>query len=171
MATVQTITPCLWFDRQGEEAAAFYVSVFEAAGAGPCGIDSVTRHGEVGYEAEGAEPDTALVVSFRLAGQPLVALNGGPQFTFTEAISLMVHCRDQGEVDFFWDRLGTGGGGTEIVCGWLKDRYGLSWQIVPQALLEMYTSGDAAGAKRAFKAMQQMTKLDLPTLQKAYEGK
>lgn len=170
MARIQTITPCLWFDRQSEEAARFYVSVFEAAGAGPCGIDSVTRHGEVGFEAEGAEADTALIVSFRLAGQAFVALDGGPQFKFTEAISLMVHCRDQGEVDFFWDRLGAGGGGTESHCGWLKDRYGLSWQIVPEPLLEMYTSGDEAGAKRAFQAMLQMRKLDLPVLQKAYAG-
>ncbi len=170
MARVQTITPCLWFDRQGEEAARFYVSVFEEAGAGPSGIDGVTRHGDVGYEAGGAKPGTALVVSFRLAGQSFAALNGGPQFPFTEAISMMVHCRDQGEVDFFWDRLGQGGGGSEIECGWLKDRYGLCWQIVPERLLQMYTSGDAAGAKRAFAAMTRMKKLDLPTLEKAFAG-
>ena len=170
MARIQKLSPCLWFDRQGEEAARFYVSVFEEAGAGPCGIDQVTRHGDVGFEAQGAEPDTALVVAFRLAGQAFAALNGGPTFKFTEAISMMIHCRDQAEIDFFWNRLGAAGGGTDVECGWVKDRYGLSWQIVPERLLEIYASGDAAGARRAFQAMLTMRKLDRAALEAAYAG-
>jgi len=164
MADIQKIAPCLWFDRQAEEAAQFYTGLFPDSG-----IDEVTRYGEEGFEVHGMPAGTALTVAFRLAGRDFTALNGGPHFTFSEAISLVVRCETQAEVDHYWDGL-LAGGGAEGRCGWLKDRYGLSWQVVPNALPRLLADPDPAKAGRVMQAMLQMTRLDLPTLQRAYEG-
>ncbi len=166
MAIVQKITPCLWFDNQAEEAAKFYVSIFKNSG-----IETVTRYGKEGFEKHGKPEGSVLTVTFRLEGQTFTALNGGPKFTLSPAISLVVHCESQAEVDHFWDKLGEGGDPTWQACGWLKDRFGLSWQIVPEALFAMITDKDAIKSERAMKAMMQMKKLDLPALQRAYDGR
>jgi predicted 3-demethylubiquinone-9 3-methyltransferase (glyoxalase superfamily) len=150
------IAPCLWFDNQGEEAATFYTSLFPNSR-----ITEVTRYPKTGPGEEGA----VSAVYFSLDGQDHVALNGGPAFTFTEAISLQVYCGSQDEVDDYWTKLGDGG--EEGPCGWLKDRYGLSWQIVPTALLELTADPDRARADRAFAAMLQMKKIDIAELYRA----
>jgi predicted 3-demethylubiquinone-9 3-methyltransferase (glyoxalase superfamily) len=150
------ITPCLWFDHQGEEAATFYTSVFPNSR-----ITEVTRYGTAGPGKEGA----VMTVSFSLDGEDYVALNGGPAFTFTEAISLQVYCADQDEVDHYWATLAEGG--EESMCGWLKDRYGLSWQIVPTALLELTADPDRERSARAFAAMLTMKKIDIAELYRA----
>lgn len=150
------IAPCLWFDDQGEEAATFYTSIFPNSR-----ITEVTRYGKAGPGKEGS----VKTVSFSLDGEDYVALNGGPALTFSEAISLQVHCRSQDEVDDYWAKLGDGG--EEGPCGWLKDRYGLSWQIVPTALLELTTDPDPERADRAFAAMLQMKKIDIAQLYRA----
>ncbi|PWS46226.1 hypothetical protein DLE01_35425 [Streptomyces sp. FT05W] len=150
---MQKIRPCLWFDDQAEEAATFYVSVF----GGDSRIEKVTRWPE-GTESAGS----VLTVDFVLAGQEYLGLNGGPQFHFSEAVSLSVDCVDQGEVDRLWAKLTEGG--EESMCGWLKDRYGLSWQIVPRALPELLGGPDRARADRAMKVMMGMRKLDVRTL-------
>lgn len=155
---MQKITPCLWFDTQGEEAAEFYTSIFENSK-----IVNVTRYGPAGPRPEG----TVMTVDFELDGQPLVALNGGPEFQFDEAISLQVSCETQDEVDWYWNRLSEGG--EEGPCGWLKDKYGLSWQIVPRILPELVGSADPEKSQRAMEAMFQMRKLDIATLQRAAE--
>jgi predicted 3-demethylubiquinone-9 3-methyltransferase (glyoxalase superfamily) len=151
------ITPCLWFDDQGEEAATFYTSVFPNSR-----ITEVQHYPEAG---PGVAAGTVSTVSFTLDGQDYVALNGGPMFTFTEAVSLQVHCETQEEVDDYWAKLGEGG--EESVCGWLKDRYGLSWQIVPTALLELTADPDRDRAARAFAAMLTMRKIDIAELRRA----
>jgi predicted 3-demethylubiquinone-9 3-methyltransferase (glyoxalase superfamily) len=155
---MQKVTPWLWFDTEGEEAANFYVSIFENSK-----ILDVSRYGEAGPRPAG----TAMTVSFELDGQEFVALNGGPEFTFTEAVSFQVHCETQDEVDKFWDRLSEGG--EQGQCGWLKDRYGLSWQIVPGALGELVGGPDPQKAQAAMKAMLGMRKLDIDELRQAYE--
>ncbi|HEU0099305.1 MAG TPA: VOC family protein [Allosphingosinicella sp.] len=155
------ITPVLWFDRNGEEAANFYVSLLPDSR-----IDRVTR-APADYPS-GSEGDV-ITVDFTLAGRRYQALNGGPNFKFNEAVSFMIHCRDQAEVDRLWDAL-TAGGGQPVQCGWLKDRYGLFWQICPEEMLTMLASDDRAAARRAFEAMMGMVKLDLAELRKAYEG-
>jgi predicted 3-demethylubiquinone-9 3-methyltransferase (glyoxalase superfamily) len=165
MAIVQKITPCLWFDDQAEEAARFYVSIFKNSG-----IDVVTRYGKEGFEKHGRPEGSVLTVTFRLEGQTFTALNGGPKFTFSPAFSLVVHCESQAEVDYFWDRLGEGGDPTWQACGWLQDKFRLSWQIVPEPFLAMMTANDPVKSGRAMKAMLQMKKLDLAALQRAYEG-
>ncbi len=157
------ITPFLWFDTQAEEAATFYVSIFEDSA-----ITSVSRYGEEGREIHGRPPGSAMVVYFRLRGQAYMALNGGPVFAFSEAISFMVHCTTQDEVDHFWDKLGEGG--TPGQCGWLKDRYGVSWQIVPDALGALLQDEDRAAAGRAMNAMLKMGKLDIAALKRAFAG-
>jgi len=159
MASVQTITPCLWFDRNAEEAVDFYMSVFDDSE-----VLSLTRYGDSGP----GEPGSVMVMTFRLAGQEFMALNGGPMFHFTEALSLSVRCADQAEVDHYWTRLSDGG--EEGPCGWLKDRFGLSWQIVPAAVGDMLSSGDAAAVDRFMAAMMQMKKLDIATLEAAFHG-
>jgi predicted 3-demethylubiquinone-9 3-methyltransferase (glyoxalase superfamily) len=156
--STQRIVTNLWFDTQAEEAAAYYCSIFEDAR-----VLRVVPYPE-GTDKAGA----ALVVEFELLGQRIVAINGGPQFTFDEAISLQVECRDQAEIDYYWEKL-TAGGGSEAPCGWCKDRYGLSWQITPVAVGELYT-GDPEGAARAMQAMFQMKKLDIATLEAARDG-
>jgi predicted 3-demethylubiquinone-9 3-methyltransferase (glyoxalase superfamily) len=165
MAIMQKITPCLWFDNQAEDAAKFYVSLFPNSAIGP-----VTRYGKEGFEIHGRPEGSALTVSFSLEGQEFTALNGGPRFKFSEAISFVVKCETQTEVDHYWDKLGEGGDERARQCGWLKDKFGVSWQIVPTALFEMMSGPDKEKSGRAMQAMLQMKKLDLPALRQAYEG-
>ena len=153
------ISPFLWFDNQAEEAARFYTRVFKNSR-----IHKTLRYGPGMPQPEGS----AMTVDFELDGQAFTALNGGPEFQFTEAISFVVHCDSQQEVDYFWEKLTEGG--EEQECGWLKDRYGVVWQIVPDALMTMLEDPDAARAQRVTEAMLQMKKLDLPLLQQAYAG-
>jgi len=155
------ITPVLWFDMNGEEAANFYVSLLPDSR-----VDRVTR---APADYPSGKAGDVITVDFTLAGRQYQALNGGPQFPFTEAVSFMIHCRDQAEVDRLWDAL-TADGGEPVQCGWLKDRYGLRWQICPEEMLDMLASDDRAAARRAFEAMMTMVKLDLAKLRKAYEG-
>jgi predicted 3-demethylubiquinone-9 3-methyltransferase (glyoxalase superfamily) len=157
--SVQKITPFLWFETQAEEAANFYTSIFKNSK-----ITNVARYGGAGPGPAGS----VMTVSFELEGQAFTALNGGPEFSFTEAVSFFVNCADQGEVDELWQKLTEGG--EEGPCGWLKDKYGLSWQIVPVALMEMMGDPDPEKAKRVTEAMLQMKKIDVPTLERAYEG-
>jgi predicted 3-demethylubiquinone-9 3-methyltransferase (glyoxalase superfamily) len=166
MPTIQKIVPCLWFDSQAEEAAKFYVSVFERASR----ITQVTHYGEEGKEVHGQKPGTVMTVAFELEGQQLTALNGGPHFKFNEAISLQVMCETQDEIDRYWGKLSAGGDDKAQQCGWLKDRYGLSWQIVPAVMPELIGDRDPAKAGRVMKAMLKMKKLDIATLKKAHAG-
>ena len=165
MPHVHKITPCLWFDHQGEEAATFYVGVFANSR-----ITKVTRYGEAGREVHGKPPGSVMTVEFELDGQPFTALNGGPVFTFNEAISFQVSCANQDEVDHYWDKLSAGGDAGAQQCGWLKDRFGVSWQVVPTALTEMLSDPDPAKAQRAMAAMLKMKKIDIAALRRAYAG-
>ena len=165
MPIIQKITPCLWFDNQAEEAANFYVSLFNNSAVGV-----VTRYGKEGFEVHGRPEGSVLTVSFRIEGQEFTALNGGPHFKFSEAISFVVRCETQTEVDHFWNRLGEGGDERAQQCGWLKDKFGVSWQIVPTAMFEILFSADKEKSGRAMRAMLQMKKLDLPALRRAFEG-
>jgi predicted 3-demethylubiquinone-9 3-methyltransferase (glyoxalase superfamily) len=153
------ITPNLWFDTQAEEAAAFYVSVFKNSR-----IVSVVPYTEAGPREAGM----TMTVEFELDGQRFVGINGGPEFTFSEAVSMQVDCQDQDEIDYFWERLGEGG--EEGPCGWLKDRYGLSWQVAPAGMAEFFADADAARADRAMAAMLTMGKIDIAALQRAADG-
>ena len=157
------ITTCLWFDGKALEAAEVYVSVFPNAR-----ITDVQRS-LVDTPGDGANTGDVLTVAFELDGKPFLGLNGGPAFQFNEAISLMIDCDDQAEVDYYWDAF-LNAGGTPSACGWLKDRFGLSWQVTPKGLLEMIRDPDAAKAKRAFEAMMGMVKLDIAALRTAFEG-
>ncbi len=157
---MQKITTFLWYDNQAEEAAKLYTSLFKNSK-----ILSVSRY----QEGTPGEPGSVMTVNFELDGQEFVALNGGPVFKFTEAMSLLVHCDSQEEVDRLWEKL-TENGGEESQCGWLKDRFGVSWQIVPDEFLTLMNSGDPERSQRVMRAMLQMKKLDLPILRKAYEG-
>jgi len=161
MARVQKITPFLWFDHQAEEAAKFYTSVFKKSK-----IVSVARYGQAGAQASGRPKGTVMTVTFQLDGQEFVALNGGPHFTFTEAISFVVNCQTQREIDELWRKLSKGG--EEVQCGWLKDKYGVSWQIVPTVLGEMMQDKDAKKSDRVMGALLHMKKLDIKTLEQAY---
>ena len=158
---IQKITPMLWFDNQAEEAAELYVSIFRNSKMGP-----VSRYGEAGPGPAGS----AMVVSFALEGQQFTALNGGPLFEFTEAVSFVVNCDTQDEVDHYWNHLTDGGDEKAQQCGWLKDRFGLSWQIVPKALAELMSDSDADKAQRTMRAMLQMKKLDIEGLRRAHDG-
>jgi predicted 3-demethylubiquinone-9 3-methyltransferase (glyoxalase superfamily) len=158
---MQKITPFLWFDRQAEEAANYYVSIFDNSR-----IVHVERYSEAGPGPEG----TAMTVTFELEGQEFVGLNGGPEHKFTEAISFLVNCQTQDEVDALWEKL-TADGGQPGPCGWLKDRYGLSWQIIPTALPELLGDPDRERANRVMKAMLSMNKIDVQVLRDAYEGR
>jgi predicted 3-demethylubiquinone-9 3-methyltransferase (glyoxalase superfamily) len=160
MPVKQRISPCLWFDRQAEEAANFYLSVFKNSR-----ITAVCRAGEAGPGPTGS----VIVVGLELDGQSFTALNGGPMFKFTEAISMIVHCETQAEVDYYWEKLSTGG--EEGRCAWLKDKFGVSWQIVPNALIELMLDKDPAKSARVMQAMLQMTKIDVAGLQRACDGK
>ena len=164
MATIkQKITPCLWFDSQAEEAAKFYTSVFKNSA-----IKQVTRYGKAGQDVHGREPGSVMVVEFEIEGRTFTALNGGPLFKFTEAVSFQVMCDSQDEIDYFWDKLTEGG--RESQCGWLKDRFGLSWQVVPSDLPELFTGGDAATRDRVMTAVMQMKKFDVEALRRARAG-
>jgi len=162
--TTQKITPFLWFDSQAEEAANFYVSIFKQSRIG-----GITRYDDEASKAAGRPKGSVMTVEFELDGQKFIALNGGPHFKFTEAISLFVNCEHQKEVDYFWEKLSAGG--QEVECGWLKDRFGLSWQVVPAGLLEMLQDKDPEKSKRTMAAMLKMKKLDVDALKKAYEGR
>jgi predicted 3-demethylubiquinone-9 3-methyltransferase (glyoxalase superfamily) len=157
MATLQKITPCLWFDTEAEEAVALYTSVFENSR-----ILSVARFGEAGPRPAGM----VMTVNFELQGQEFVALNGGPEFTFNEAVSLQVHCETQAEVDHYWEKL-TADGGEEGPCGWLKDKFGLSWQIVPSRLIELVSDPDPQVSQAAMRAMMEMKKIDIAVIEDA----
>jgi predicted 3-demethylubiquinone-9 3-methyltransferase (glyoxalase superfamily) len=154
------ITPMLWFDKDAEEAAKFYTSIFPNSR-----ITDITRYTEVGPGPAGS----VMVVAFELDGQPFTGLNGGPLFPFTEAISLVVNCDGQKEVDYYWDKL-TGSGGKPVQCGWLKDRFGVSWQVVPTQAIEMFTDSDKTKATRAYEAVMKMVKIDLAAMRRAFEG-
>ena len=158
---MQKISPFLWFDDKAEEAAKYYVSIFRNSK-----IRSVTRYDKAGAEVSGRPEGTVMTVAFELDGQEFIALNGGPQFKFSEAISFVVKCETQGEIDELWEKLSRGG--EEVECGWLKDRYGLSWQIVPAVLGEMMSDPDPARSQRVMEALVKMKKLDLAELKKAY---
>lgn len=160
---MRPITPCLWFDHQAEEAANFYVSIFKHSRVG-----AVTRYGKEGFEVHGRPAGSVMTVEFKLEGRDFVALNGGPVFTFNEAVSLQVHCETQEELDHYWERLSEGGDRTAQQCGWLKDKYGVSWQVVPAMLPRMLQDPDAARSQGVMKALLQMKKLDIGALQRAY---
>ncbi|HMJ15122.1 MAG TPA: VOC family protein [Polyangiaceae bacterium] len=166
MTKFQKIVPCLWFDTQAEDAAKFYVAVFERNSR----ITRVSHYGEAGREIHGRTPGSVMTVAFELEGVPFTALNGGPDFKFNEAISLQVMCDSQDEIDRFWTKLGKGGDEKARQCGWLKDQFGLSWQIVPSVLPEMVADPDRAKADRVMTALFKMKKLDIAALKSAYAG-
>jgi predicted 3-demethylubiquinone-9 3-methyltransferase (glyoxalase superfamily) len=157
------IAPCLWFDTQAEDAAKFYVSVFKNSKIG-----RISHYGKAGHEVHGRPAGSVMSVEFELDGQTIVGLNGGPHFKFTEAISLQVYCESQDEVDYFWRALTDGG--EEGPCGWLKDKYGLSWQVVPTALLEMMLDPDTEKSERVMNAFLKMKKFDIAALKQAFAG-
>src|SRR4051812_33548540 len=159
---MQKITPFLWFNDQAEEAINFYCSVFKNSKIG-----NMARYNEVGSKVAGRPAGSLMTASFSLDGQEFVALNGGPHFKFTEAISFVVDCATQEEVDYYWHKLTEGG--TESMCGWLKDKFGLSWQVVPAILSKLLSDPDPKKSQRVMQAMLQMRKIDIPTLQKAYD--
>ena len=159
------IAPCLWFDDQGEDAARFYTDVFPNSK-----IVAISRYPEAGREVHGRPPGSVLTVAFELDGQPFTALNGGPVFKFNEAVSLQVYCDTQQEVDYYWDKLRAGGDEKAQQCGWVKDKFGLSWQVVPVAVLDMLVDPDHAKSERVFAAIMTMKKLDIAALKRAYEG-
>ena len=161
-AKIQKITPFLWFDNQAEEAAKFYTSVFKNSK-----IKKTTRYDEESSKAAGKPKGTVMTVEFELEGQQFVAINGGPHFKFTEAVSFVVNCESQNEVDYYWEKLTEAGDVNAQQCGWLKDKYGLSWQVVPLALVELLTDPDPEKARRVMGAMLRMKKIDIETLRKA----
>lgn len=164
MPITQTLTPCLWFDGQAEEAADFYVSVFPNSR-----VTQVARYGEVGREVHGKTPGSVMTVAFELDGQPFTALNGGPHFKFTEAVSFQVFCDTQEQIDYYWAALADGGDPHAQQCGWLKDRYGLSWQVAPRVLMQWLAQAESPPAQRTMAALLRMKKLDLAALRAAYE--
>ncbi len=159
------IRPHLWFDSEAEEAARFYTSIFKNSKLG-----AITRYPDAGQEITGKAPGSVMTVEFELDGQPFIALNGGPDFKFNESISFQIDCADQAEVDQYWDRLTEGGDPSAQQCGWLKDRFGLSWQVIPPGFEEVMNHPDKARVERAFEAMLQMKKLDVNELRRAFEG-
>jgi predicted 3-demethylubiquinone-9 3-methyltransferase (glyoxalase superfamily) len=165
MPTFQRITPCLWFDRQAEDAAKFYTSIFKNSRIG-----AISRYGEAGREIHGMPAGTVLTVAFELDGHSFTALNGGPQFTFNEAISLQVNCDTQEEIDHYWNALSAGGEPRAQQCGWLKDRFGLSWQVVPTVLPRLMTDPDPKKSERVMTALLKMKKLDIAALERAHAG-
>lgn len=160
---MQKITPFLWFDNQAEEAVKFYTSIFKNSK-----IKNVARYDEAGAKVSGRPKGSVMTVSFQLDGQEFTALNGGPLFKFTEAVSFVIHCKTQQEVDRFWQKLSAGGEPSQ--CGWLKDKFGLSWQVVPTVLLEMLQDKNARRSQRVMEAMLKMTKIDIKILKQAYKG-
>jgi predicted 3-demethylubiquinone-9 3-methyltransferase (glyoxalase superfamily) len=165
MARIDKIVPCLWFDNQAEEAARFYTGIFKNSKIG-----KISRYGEAGKEVHGQQPGSVMTVEFELEGQRFTALNGGPVFTFTEAVSFQIFCETQQEIDYYWDRLTKGGDERSQQCGWLKDKFGLSWQVVPTVLAELMSDSDREKAGRVMEALLPMKKLDIETLKRASEG-
>ena len=165
MQDMPKITPCLWFDDQAEEAAKFYTAIFPNSQ-----ITSITRYGEAGQEVHGRPAGTVMAVAFELHGHAFTALNGGPLFKFNEAISFQVSCETQQEVDYYWGSLSEGGDSNAQQCGWLKDKYGASWQVVPTVLLKMLADPDAEKSQRVMRAMLQMKKMNIAELTRAYSG-
>lgn len=159
------ITPCLWFDDKAEDAANFYVGIFDDSR-----IVNVSRYGEEGYEIHQRPAGSVMTVEFELNGQPFTALNGGPVFEFNEAVSFQIICRTAEELDYFWTRLSEGGDPNAQQCGWLKDRFGVSWQVIPEQLSRMITDPDYERAQRVTRSMLQMKKLDIDELTRVYDG-
>ena len=162
---MQKISPCLWFDNNAEDAVQFYVSIFKNALVG-----NVTRYGKEGYEIHKKKEGTVMTIDFEIEGQKFLALNGGPVFKFNEAISFQIYCDTQEEIDYYWEKLTEGGDKNAQVCGWLKDKFGVSWQVVPLVLIKMLQDKDSNKTERVMKAMLQMHKLDINALTKAYQG-
>ncbi|MFA9476996.1 VOC family protein [Phycisphaerales bacterium AB-hyl4] len=163
MENIQTITPCLWFDGQAEEAATFYTSVFKNSSIG-----HVTRVGEASAKVSGQVVGSVLAIDFQLDGRPFSAINGGPMFKFNEAISFQINCQTQNEVDYYWEKLSAVPEAER--CGWLKDRFDVSWQVIPMVLFKMLADPDPEKSQRAMQAMLQMKKLDIDKLERAYAG-
>jgi predicted 3-demethylubiquinone-9 3-methyltransferase (glyoxalase superfamily) len=161
---MQKISPCLWFDDNAEEAVKFYVSIFKNSKVG-----NVTRYGKEGYEIHKKKEGSVMTIDFEIEGQKFLALNGGPIFKFNEAISFQIYCDTQEEIDYYWEKLTEGGDKNAQVCGWLKDKFGVSWQVVPIALIKMLQDKDSKKTERVMKAMLQMHKLDIDALTKAYQ--
>ena len=162
MPRILSLSPCLWFDHEGEDAARFYTSIFPSSR-----ITKISRYGEAGKEVHGRPPGSVMTVVFELNGQPFTALNGGPLFKFTEAVSFQIECETQADIDYFWERLSAGGDPKAQQCGWLKDQFGLSWQVVPTVLAELLSSPDPRRSERAMQAMLKMKKLDIAGLERA----
>ena len=162
---MQKITPFLWFAHQAEEAVTFYTSIFKNSKIG-----RILRYSEEAAKASGQPPGSVLTIEFEIEGQKFVALNGGPQFKFNESISFVVNCEKQEEVDYYWEKL-TADGGQESACGWLKDKFGVSWQVTPSVLIDMLHDKDSEKSERVMHAMLQLQKLDIKTLKDAYAGK
>jgi predicted 3-demethylubiquinone-9 3-methyltransferase (glyoxalase superfamily) len=160
----QKIAPCLWFDSEAEEAARFYVGIFRNSK-----IVDISRYGKAGYETHRKPEGSVLTVTFEIEGLPYTALNGGPVFKFNEAVSFQIFVEDQKELDYYWDKLTPGGDPKSQVCGWLKDRFGVSWQVVPRKMLDWWTT-PSEKSERAFEAMMKMRKLDIAALERAYNG-
>ena len=163
---MKKFTTCLWFDGNGEEAANFYTSIFKNSK-----ITGITHYGQAGSKASGKPEGSVMTVTFQLDGQEFMALNGGPEFKFSEAVSFVVNCENQEEIDYYWEKLSEGGDEKAQMCGWLKDKYGLSWQIVPVVLGEMLKEKDAEKSEKVISALIKMKKLDIETLKKYYMGK
>jgi predicted 3-demethylubiquinone-9 3-methyltransferase (glyoxalase superfamily) len=163
--TAQAITPCLWFDSQAEEAARFYTGIFKNSRIG-----TISRYGEAGHEVHGRPAGSVMTVEFELNGHPFTALNGGPHFKFNEAVSFQIMCRTQEEVDHYWNKLSQGGDPKAQQCGWLKDKYGLSWQVAPTVIAELMSDPDREKAGRVMEALLKMKKLDIAELKRAAEG-
>jgi predicted 3-demethylubiquinone-9 3-methyltransferase (glyoxalase superfamily) len=165
MATNNRIVPCLWFADQAEEAAKYYTGIFRNSR-----IKTVTHYGSAGVEVHGRPPGSVMTVDFELDGQTFTALNGGPHFQFNEAVSFQIMCDTQEEIDYYWEKLTAGGDPKAQQCGWLKDKFGLSWQVVPKGMERMLKDPESPEGRRAFEAMLQMKKIDMDELQRAYEG-
>jgi predicted 3-demethylubiquinone-9 3-methyltransferase (glyoxalase superfamily) len=165
MARIDKITPCLWFDNQAEEAARYYAGIFKNSKIG-----KISRYGEAGKEIHGRPAGSVMTVEFELEGQKFTALNGGPVFTFNEAISFQISCETQQEIDYYWDRLTKGGDERAQQCGWLKDKFGVSWQVVPAMLAELFTDPDREKTDRVMEALLPMKKLDIEELKRASQG-
>lgn len=164
MASIQRLYPCLWFNDEAEDAARFYTGIFDNSR-----ITRITRYGDVGQEYHGRAPGSVMTVEFELDGHPFTALNGGPAFTFNEAISLQIVCDTQADVDHFWEKLTQGGDEAAQQCGWLKDRFGVSWQVLPAGIDDLVSGPDSPASRRAMQAMLEMKKLDIEALRRAYE--
>ncbi|MFL5594116.1 MAG: VOC family protein [Gemmatimonadaceae bacterium] len=166
MAKMTRISPCLWFDDQAEDAARFYTGVFKNSR-----ITTITRYGSAGFETHQRPAGSVMTVAFELDGQPFTALNGGPLFKFNEAVTLQVNCENQKEIDYYWEKLTAGGDPKAQQCGWLKDKFGLSWQVTPENMDDYFKDEKSPGAKRAMEAMLEMKKIDVAKIERAYEGK